>query len=560
MSKRKPSESPSESARSKKVRQIDVVVDDIFNSPGSNERLPGKRLTRGSTARIEEESLIENRNPNKLDESAVNEESDDDGLSDYEKMRLENIRRNQAFFDGLNLTQAKFDFNVSMTPQSTSKVKQRGLARPKKNPREAPMLPTRQSLRLRNKDPDGVTLPDLPIKQEPVDEHPRKVGLLEMKPCNDVEETEAQEFTDELTVLANMVKLQKSEEKNDEVKETDVESYKKTLQRLKIREGHVAKVVPDRIFSIAFHPARCKTLVFAGDKWGKIGIWDVGSSKGDDGVYLYEPHSRPINCMLFDPSNCGKLYTASYDGTIRCCDITSATFQEVYSFEEDDYTRFMSFAFGSPSTNTMLAATDSGYVLVVDTRTKRKVKLAEQSYCLHDKIIKCIDTHPLNNNLFLTSSTDGSVAFWDIRNVKGAKSKLSSLHRTRVVTSAYFSPLTGSQVLVTSSDDYVTINQVDSSGQVSSSPKCCFRHDNQVGRWLTNFRATWDPKFDSYAVVGSMKQPRQIDIFSSEIRSSALMHLSHANLNSINSLNVFHPSVNKLAGGNSSGKVYLWTE
>lgn len=34
---------------------------------------------------------------------------------------------------------------------------------------------------------------------------PRKVGLLEMKPCNDVEETEAQEFTDELTVLANMV-------------------------------------------------------------------------------------------------------------------------------------------------------------------------------------------------------------------------------------------------------------------------------------------------------------------------------------------------------------------
>ena len=26
-----------------------------------------------------------------------------------------------------------------------------------------------------------------------------------MKPCNDVEETEAQEFTDELTVFANMV-------------------------------------------------------------------------------------------------------------------------------------------------------------------------------------------------------------------------------------------------------------------------------------------------------------------------------------------------------------------
>lgn len=38
----------------------------------------------------------------------------------------------------------------------------------------------------------------------------------------------------------------------------------------------------------------------------------------------------------------------------------------------------------------------------------------------------------------------------------------------------------------------------------------CARHDNQTGRWLTPFRATWDPKFDSYAVVGSMRQPRQV--------------------------------------------------
>ena len=54
------------------------------------------------------------------------------------------------------------------------------------------------------------------------------------------------------------------------------------------------------------------------------------STKGDDGVYLYEPHSRPINCMSFDPDNCGKLLTCSYDGTLRCCDFKSATFQEVH--------------------------------------------------------------------------------------------------------------------------------------------------------------------------------------------------------------------------------------
>ena len=37
----------------------------------------------------------------------------------------------------------------------------------------------------------------------------------------------------------------------------------------------MAKVVPQRIFSMAIHPSLDKTIVFAGDKWGRLGIWDV---------------------------------------------------------------------------------------------------------------------------------------------------------------------------------------------------------------------------------------------------------------------------------------------
>lgn len=481
-------------------------------------------------------------------------------LSEYEKKRLENIRQNSEFFDGLQLTEVKNEFNQAVSRPTPSKVKERGLTRPKKTTQAVPALPTRQSLRIRKKDPSGELLPEPSSSEiyQTVDEHPRKIGPLEMKPCNNVEQTHSQEFIDELTVLANILEKSKENADDDAAIDPDVVSYKKAMQSLEITEGHVAKLVPHRIFSMAFHPAKYKTLVLAGDKWGNLGIWDVDSSKGDDGVYLFEPHSRPINCISFEPGNYGKLYSCSYDGTLRCGDFRAATFQEVYSFDDDDYSRFMYFAFGSPSSSTILAATDSGYVMVVDTRTNSKT-IAEQSYGLHDKVIKCIDVHPLNRNLFLTSSTDGSVAFWDIRNIKNMKSKLSSLQRTRVTSSAYFSPLTGSQVLVTSMDDYVTINDVDASGIVSTTAKCCFRHDNQVGRWLTSFRATWDPKFEKYAVVGSMRRPRQIDIFSSELKSNALMHLTHENLNSVNSLNVLHPSVNMLAGGNSSGKVYLWT-
>ena len=38
---------------------------------------------------------------------------------------------------------------------------------------------------------------------------------------------------------------------------------------------------------MAFHPARCKTLVFAGDKWGKIGIWDVVRTKSSFDLHFW---------------------------------------------------------------------------------------------------------------------------------------------------------------------------------------------------------------------------------------------------------------------------------
>ena len=46
---------------------------------------------------------------------------------------------------------------------------------------------------------------------------------------------------------------------------------------LKVEEDHALKAVPDRIFSVAMHPMESRLLAFAGDKWGKLGIWDVVS-------------------------------------------------------------------------------------------------------------------------------------------------------------------------------------------------------------------------------------------------------------------------------------------
>ena len=42
-----------------------------------------------------------------------------------------------------------------------------------------------------------------------------------------------------------------------------------------LTEQRVAKVTKDRIFSVAIHPTEEKVLVIGGDKWGKVGFWDV---------------------------------------------------------------------------------------------------------------------------------------------------------------------------------------------------------------------------------------------------------------------------------------------
>lgn len=49
------------------------------------------------------------------------------------------------------------------------------------------------------------------------------------------------------------------------------------MAKTKLTAERVAKVVPERSFSLTVHPSATKVIAAAGDKWGKIGIWDVVS-------------------------------------------------------------------------------------------------------------------------------------------------------------------------------------------------------------------------------------------------------------------------------------------
>jgi WD40 repeat protein len=65
-----------------------------------------------------------------------------------------------------------------------------------------------------------------------------------------------------------------------------------------------------------------------------VPYYQQDSQPGTDGVMCYEPHSRPVSHIAFNPENSEKLFSSSYDGTVRCMDIAKGVFDEVNIFRK----------------------------------------------------------------------------------------------------------------------------------------------------------------------------------------------------------------------------------
>lgn len=74
---------------------------------------------------------------------------------------------------------------------------------------------------------------------------------------------------------------------------------------------------------------------------------------------------------------------------------------------------------------------------------------------------------------------------------------------------------------------------------------------------MTIFRATWLPNSDDLFTVGSMAQPRRIEIYDKDL--NMYYNMKDDNLTTVTSVQRFHPYRSALAGGNSSGKLFVFT-
>ena len=175
-----------------------------------------------------------------------------------------------------------------------------------------------------------------------------------------------------------------------------------------------------------------------------------------------------------------------------------------------------------------------------------------------------------DGNTLASAGLDGTVRLWDIRKFGSRKAKLSrpknsttkkppqalsSLDVGYSISSSYFSP-SGQTLLTTSFANRIDL--IDNAHLQTNKRKLditkSIKHNNNTGRWLSTFMATWHPSQDVF-VVGSMNKPRCIEVYDNT--GKLLRPIQGDALASVMSRCAFHPSTEELmiVGGNSSGRV-----
>jgi len=449
----------------------------------------------------------------------------------------------------LRLNEAKADILPFSTPdRSKTAPSSRGIQSEKKV-RE--LLPRRSSARLA-----GGKVAEIerfaPVVEEPVIE--RYPSLEPLKLEETLIKSSSKESTEKLVSCLT--------EETRENRERDRESLRSSLPSLSITEEQVAKVVPDRIFSVSLHPGS-KPVVATGGKEGHLGLWDILATEEEHhGVHLFQPHMRPINCLSWDKTNPSNLLTTSYDGTSRILDCSSGEWLMLYGeqkyLENGGWTSFH----GQICANTFLISQgDTGSVVMVDRRVGWDSPVT--TCRLWDRVHpKSVSVHPVQTQYFLTGTNKGSCSIFDLRSPGSGRALMSPVSQlvghSRSLSSCVFSSLTGDQVATLCSDD--TLRLYDTSSLLENIvPVSKVKHNNNTGRWLTPLRLTWHPTITNILLSGSMNRPRQVEVWSTQAgKISMLAPLQGENLASVCSIVDIHPQTNLVVGGNSSGRLHVF--
>jgi len=371
-------------------------------------------------------------------------------------------------------------------------------------------------------------------------------------------ESYGKEFLKSLKTLWEQAKNESGDEQVGEIPD-----YVDELAKLKLEENYVAKVVPNRIYSIEFYPqsSKEKPIIAAGDKDGNVGIWKVAHNDDEDLIQI-RPHVSTVNVLKFVDQT---LFSFSYDGTVRKMDMDRQDFQLIYQNNDEEQYGWLQHGclLDETSTNSsMILGMSSGHVLMIDPRTGSSSSNERNfiwSHKLHEKKVQTVSLG-MDGRYLCTASLDRSIKLFDMRKLK-PQSPIVEFQDTHSINCAYFSRDSKRICAVGQSNNlHLFVDAHTMSGEIESTYSA--RHDNRTGRYLAVFHVTWDPKTDDSFIVGSMSKPRQVEVYNANRKSNKLLRIMTLQdpdwLSSVQSRHAAHPMYNLIASGNGSGKVHVF--
>ncbi|KAK9388053.1 WD40-repeat-containing domain protein [Lipomyces mesembrius] len=496
----------------------------------------------------------------------------DSSLNEYERQRRANIERNNALIRELELAGLSADIGpVSTSSKRVAAHKPRPTAkRAKTIQKEESPAPRRTSARLAGLQAESEAVrikaeEEYTTAQEKVKAERQRVG-------GDIKFEDI--ASDALSKLWTFNDDDADTQNEEKVIAGDIVQLRKDLSSLTLFEKfepNDIKITPERIYNIGFHPSVSKRLVLAGDKIGHLGVWDVDEVKREDDdeypqLYLFKVHARTLSSFTFAPSVSEKVYTSSYDGSIRSVDFTTGVSSEIYygGFgSEPDAVSEIHFA----DQNLLYFSTLEGELGRLDLRTPKDIT----KFRLHEKKIGGFSLHPSAPHFCATASLDRSMKLWDFRRIKTTRShELQAKYLTRYDSRLSISCTSWNSdggIVCNGYDDTVNIFNLKESVTWSESftapeelkPSVTIRHNCQTGRWVTILRAHWQQNpLDQVQkfVIGNMN--RFMDVYTAD--GIQLARLGDADLvSAVPAACQFHPTKNWIVGGTASGKVCLFS-
>ena len=351
-----------------------------------------------------------------------------------------------------------------------------------------------------------------------------------------------------------------------------------------------ARIAQKRIYAMAYHPTLDKDLVFTGDQEGMLGVWDASAGAADGGVregaaFQLRVHTKSIGALRLDPERPDRLYSSSYDGSVRVFALGAGTSHEVWAVRDGDDVQLGELdvlAGASPALGRSLWAADHrGGLVHIDERVGRACR-----WQVSTKKIGGMSVWPREPHCIAAASNDRTVSLFDVRALRTlaetpvappkladddagvahtcAAARFGAHEYGMACTDASFSP-DGAYLAALSYDDTVSVWRTADMcmpGGALRDPLAggtSFAHNNKTGKWVTLFRAQWHPSRDVAPHFALASMERRAEIFAPDGRVLASLYDPEW-VTAIPAVTAMHPLVPaRLATGNGSGRCALWT-